>query len=390
MQRRIWVMCLSLLGLFVLSGCWDRAELPEKGFSMGIALDEASGGEISLTTQIFKPTQGVGMIGGKSTNESFTNVTTTDSTLSRAIRDIPINLGRKTQWSHTRLVIIGEKLARERNIFNMLEFLYRDHEPRLTISIMIAEGRADSYLKMKPIIENTISQQLFQSEKATASNSAKTIDTNLLKFGLQMKSEVGNAVVPYIYLSKDAQTTVTNIAGIALIKGGKYVARMAPEMVESLQMMLNNYHSGMIDIPCRNPVNPKQPMEAVEIVALKGKWKPTSMEEDALKVHVKISMDVAVVELSCSKLETVDDEKKFAENIEMTIKQRLTETTDWLKKKKFDAIGVGNKVYQKNPSLWKQWKPTWNDRFAESEFDIDVEVRVINSGTTISKPIYTK
>ena len=68
---------------------------------------------------------------------------------------------------------------------------------------MIAEGRADKYLNMKPFIENTISQQLFQSEKSSASSSAKTMDTNLLKLGLQMKSEVGNAMVPYLYLSKD-------------------------------------------------------------------------------------------------------------------------------------------------------------------------------------------
>ena len=164
MIRQIW-MSLSLSALFVLTGCWDRAELPEKGFVMGIALDQAKGGKISLTTQVFKPTQGVGSIGGKSPTVSFANVTTIDSTLPRAIRDIPINLGRKTQWSHTRLIIIGEQLAREQEIFSLLEFFFRDHEPRLTVSIMIAEGRADNYLNKKPYIENTISQQLFQSEK---------------------------------------------------------------------------------------------------------------------------------------------------------------------------------------------------------------------------------
>ncbi|MDQ0876941.1 spore germination protein KC [Paenibacillus sp. V4I3] len=388
MIRRIW-MSLSLSALFVLTGCWDRAELPEKGFVMGIALDQASGGKISLTTQVFRPTQGVGSIGGKSPDVSFANVTTIDRTLPRAIRDIPINLGRKTQWSHTRLIIISEKLAREQEIFSLLEFFYRDHEPRLTVSIMIAEGRADKYLNMKPFIENTISQQLFQSEKASASNSGKTIETNLLKMGMQMKSEVGNAMVPFLYLSKDSET-VTNVAGIALLKAGKLVGKMEPEKVESLQMLLNTYQSGMLDIPCQNPSKPNQKVEAVEIVDLKSKWQPTSLEEHSLKVHVKLNMEVAVMELSCSKLETIADEKKFAKNVEETVKQQITGTINWLKKTKFDAIGLGNKVYQKNPSLWKQWKKDWDDQFASSEFDLDVDVKVINSGTTIGKPIFKK
>lgn len=254
---------------------------------------------------------------------------------------------------------------------------------------MIAEGRADKYLKMKPFIENTISQQLFQTERSTATSSAKSMDINLLKLGLQMKSEVGNAMVPYLYLSQDG-TTVTNVAGIALLKDGKLVGKMVPAKVETLQMMLNKYQSGMIDIPCQNPSKQNQKVEAVEIVSLKSNWQPTDIKVNPLKVHVKVKMEVAVMELTCSKLETVQDEKKFAKKVEEQMKQRIKETTDWLKKNKFDAIGLGNKIYQKNPSIWKQWKKTWADRFANSEFDIAVEVKVINSGTTISKPVFKK
>jgi spore germination protein KC len=382
-------MSLCLSALFLLTGCWDRAELPEKGFVMGVGIDQVDDGKILLTTQIFKPAQGVGAVGGKAAEKQYVNVTAIDDTVPRAIRDIPINLGRKTQWSHTRLVIIGEKLARERGIFEILEIFYRDHEPRLTMSIMISEGRADKYLNMKPFIENTISQQLFQTEKSAASSSGKTVDMNLLKLGLQMKSQVGNAMVPYLYLSKDA-TKVTNIAGIALLKEGKLVGKMEPAKVETLQMVLNKYQSGMIDIPCQNPSKQSKKVEAVEIVSLKSKLQPTDIEENSLKVLVKINMEVAVMELTCSKLETVQDEKNFAKKVEGQMKVRIKETTDWLKKNKFDAIGLGNKIYQKNPPLWKQWKKNWADRFANSEFDINVEVKVINSGTTISKPVFKK
>ena len=75
MNRRIW-MFLSLAALFLLTGCWDRAELPEKGFVMGVAIDETEGGKISLTTQIYKPSQGVSATGAKAAKSAYLNVIT--------------------------------------------------------------------------------------------------------------------------------------------------------------------------------------------------------------------------------------------------------------------------------------------------------------------------
>lgn len=387
MNRRIW-MSISLSSLFLLTGCWDRAELPEKGFVMGVAIDAVKGGKISLNTQVYRPSQGV-TTGAKPAETAYMNVTTENDTVSRAIRDIPINLGRKTQWSHLRLIIIGEKLAREQKIYDILEIFYRDHEPRLTVSVMIGKGKADQYLKIKPLIENTTSQQLFQSGKSSATNSGKTIFTNLLKMGLQLKSEVGNALVPYVYFTDDPPT-ITNVAGAAMIKKGKLVGRIEPRRLEYIQMLTGEYQSGMLDIPCPNSSPKTKKLESVEVVHFQSKLQPSVVAGHSLKVRVKIKMELSLVELTCSKIKTIKDEKKFAKNVEETIKERLEEITDWLKQKKFDALGLGNKVYQENPHLWKQWKTDWDNRFARTQFDIDVMVRIINSGTVIPKSALKK
>lgn len=352
---------------------------------MGVGIDETDEGEISLSTQIYRPSQGVSSLGGKAAETAYINVVTQDNTVTRAIRDIPINLGRKAQWSHIRLIIIGEKLARERSINETLEFFYRDHEPRLTTTIMIAKGKASQYLRIEPFIENTTSQQIFQSGESADESSGKTINANLLKLGLQLKSQVGNAIIPYVYFSKDPPT-VTNVAGAAMIKKGKYVGRMAPNKVESLKLLFGEYPSGMLDIiPCPGVKKDKE-SEVVEMTNLSGKLQPIFLPDDSLKVRISLKAEIALIELSCSKIMTLEDEKKFTGKVEETIKERVEETIDWLKQKKFDALGLGNKVYQKNPRLWKKWKPDWDNRFARTPFEIDVEVKVINSGTVIPKP----
>ena len=151
---------------------------------------------------------------------------------------------------------------------------------------MIAKGKAAQYLNIEPIIENTTSQQLFQSAKASESSSSKTIYTNLLKLGLQLKSEVGNALVPYLYLT-DEPEPVTNIAGAAMIKNGKLVGRMKPQNVESLQMLTGNYTSGMLDIPCASSTKSSKKVEVVEVLNFKSKLQLEILTANSLKVGCK-------------------------------------------------------------------------------------------------------
>jgi spore germination protein KC len=369
--------------LLLLTGCWDRAELTKKGFVMGLALDEGEGGKYRLTVQIFKPAQAVG---GGGTEKSYVNIASEDYSIAKAIRDMPTHLGRKLQWSHLRVILVSDKLVKDTRLGEILEFFYRDHEPRVTASIMIARGRAADFLQMKPLIESTISQQLLDGQHSSATSNGETVDVNLLKLGLQIKSEVGNSLIPYVVIDRQDHQTVMTIQGAAMMKKGKMIGLLDSGKVEGLQIMLNKFASGMIQIPCGGKLN-KKSVEAVEVLAMRSSAR-TVTGTRSLKVRYKIEIETALSELSCTKMETMEDQKKFTDRVEQTMRQKLAATSDFLKKNKFDALGLGNKIYQKNPSLWKKWKNDWDQLFAQTEFDYDVEVKTNNSGTMIDKAVY--
>jgi spore germination protein KC len=144
----------------------------------------------------------------------------------------------------------------------------------------------------------------------------------------------------------------------------------------------------MIQMPCDSKLN-KKSVESVEVLAMKSSVKIMTGAPSP-KVHFKIVADTAVSELSCTKIETMEEQKKFTDKVEHAIKQKLVSTTDFLKKNKFDALRIGNKIYQKNPPLWKKWRDNWDQLFAETEFDFDVEVKNSNSGTMIDKAAISK
>ena len=69
------------------------------------------------------------------------------------IREIPARTGRKTQWSHQRILLISEEFVRTYPIQRFLDTSIRDLELRQLTNIAITQGKAGNYLEKQPVIE---------------------------------------------------------------------------------------------------------------------------------------------------------------------------------------------------------------------------------------------
>ncbi|MBD2872934.1 Ger(x)C family spore germination protein [Paenibacillus arenilitoris] len=378
-------IALIVVSFLLLTGCWNKVELPQKAFIMGVAIDQSENGKIQLTLQIYKPK---GRKGGEGGTSSF-NVVTTGNTLFEAVRDITMNVGRTAQWSHLRTVIVGEALAKSRNVGEVLEFFSRDHEPRLTAHFIIAKGKAADYMQLKPFIENTESQQFLQMERTSYENSSKTLEVTLLQLILQFRNQSGTVMAPYLYMYKHDKTTTPVVAGVALLQKGKMVDLVSPKDLKAVLMLRNHYKAGIIQIPCSlQDEKPNQKMDSIEVLTLETKISPRIVG-DSLTVYVHTKITGMIGELNCTDLKTAKDDQKFINKVEHIVKQSLLDNIELLQKKKADVLEIGDKIYTQNPRKWMKWRADWNDRFAESKFVVDVELKLISSGTSISKPFYS-
>jgi spore germination protein KC len=379
MKKWLVVIFLSAT-LLILPGCWNKRELDESGFVMAIAVDQGKGRELEFTSQMYRPITGQQGGGGGSPSANLL-IKTRDDSLFEAARDIPIHLGRRANWGHMRVIIIGEKLARSTDVGRLLDLFYRDHEPRHTISIMIAKGRADKILDMKPAIEQTIGQQLLLTKQVTYKSSAKAMDTTLLKLALMMNSPHGDTAITYVYEDK-REKNVLNAAGLALLKKGKMKSILPSKKVEGLIMLRDEFQSGIIEIPCPGK---KLETESVEVLNLGTKMKP-KLVGDKVNVQVKTKVEAAIGEMRCTEIKTRKDEAEFTHKVEEQIKKQMLETIHILQKNKMDVIEIGNKIASSNPKKWEKMKDTWDKRFAELPFDIQVKVKLLTTGTVIGKP----
>ncbi|MFC3798880.1 Ger(x)C family spore germination protein [Cohnella sp. GCM10012308] len=379
------VLTTSLLGL-PLTGCGDRAELPQKGFVMGLALDEAPEGGIGLTVQIFKPSQNV--IGRGKPSKSYINIQSDDESVIEAVRDITIHLGRKAQWSHMRIVLVSESLARKHSVTRLLDFLYRDHEPRLTTHMVITKGEASHYMDTPPYIENSISQQYFLSEQSSHQMTGKSVSTNLLQLALQSRSPSAVAMIPYLYERESLHESAPTVAGAAVLVDGRMKEVIPSKLLEGVQLLDNGYKSGIVEVPCSADPTAEALMKEDSLEVLSAK---TSMNVrpagDHLHLTFRVKATTAVSELVCGQMLTIKEERELRLRIQKSMEQMMSGGMDWLLQKQLDVVGAGNRLFERHTKLWRQWKKEWPQQFARSTYEVHAEVNILTSGTNVGKPV---
>ncbi len=389
MRFRLWrAGGVLLIASVLLTGCWNKYELTELGFVMGVAIDKGKDGTVQLTTQIYMPQQS----GSSSSERSFDsniNVVTTSSTNLRAARSIGAELGRKAQWSHMRVILVSEEMARTVNLGELLDLFYRDPEPRLTASILITKGSASRYLLKQPTIEQTTSQQIKRSEDASARNAALTVNSNLLALGKQLRSVTGNAIAAYIEPHPTDEEGF-RVIGTALIHKGKLVDKLSGKLSRGLLMLTNDFTLGTIDVRCEERPEGKgkqNKIESFEVSHYRSSIKPR-IENDRLVISVDSEVKGSVTELKCSALTTREQEERFARRTEEAIRQEMEQTFAVLQRRKLDMLQLGNRIYRHNPKLWFQVQPQWEDYISHAELNVHVRVRMNTTGTMIGKPVF--
>ncbi len=378
-----WIsICLLFSSTFILSGCWDHSELPIYGFVQAIALDLSEEDEnmLELTTQFIKPAPKIGSAGGGG-DKAFVNIETSGDSAFEAIRDITTRLGRKAQWSHTRIILISEELAESRHIGEMLEFFYRDHEPRMLINVGVTEGKAQEYLDGKPFIENTMSQQLKEVGKAAHKFSSKTMEVNLLSLGRQLNSELQTSKMPYYKRSEEGEPYVS---GLATFQKGKMIGQIAPLQTEALLMLLNEYGSGIVEIPCKDNSALK---ETVEVASAKTKMN-TKFKRPETSVQIAITLEGSIGELKCTSIDKSEKVDQYNKKVEKVVLDNVESTLKKMQEDQIDLIGLGNELYRKDPKQWMKVKKEWPQLFSKVDFDVKVSMNILNSGADIGKPFF--
>jgi spore germination protein len=397
MINRLKCFIIVSMLLPLITGCWDRIEIEQRGFVVGLAIDYPKSKEAEerteketeekangkkrfvMTLQMVVPSklqQGGGK-GGSGGGEAYFNISSEGESLFEIVREMAAKTSRTPFFEHIELIIVSDAVAKEGQFSKVMDFFIRHPEMRRGTKVLIARGEARKLLEVEPKNEslpvlyiNSISRNNYKNARMLPISRIGDIHEHLLKhesFTIQRISGDDREV---------------KIAGNAVFHGhtNKLIGFLGEEETEGYNFVTGEIKGGILKVPVKD-----------SLVVYDIKQASHSMEANVDDIHrIKFTINIEskgqIVE-SFEQMDYLDPnfiktiEEKAAKEIEGLANDAITKLQ---KDFKVDAIGLGNYLSNEHPDLWEKIKNDWDrgeNYFIKSVIEVKAEVSIYSSGT---------
>nr|WP_260115411.1 Ger(x)C family spore germination protein [Paenibacillus sp. YPD9-1] len=279
MKRALCKVSCFLPLLLLLSGCWGRNEVNDIGIVTATGIDTGDHGEIRLYLLLAVPRLvGTSSMNGGSESKLSTSagwvVSEDGRTIMDAYRNIQGKLPRKIFFSHNRVVIIGEKVARQ-GLMPILDFFERNRQSQLNSYVLISKSNVVDALEFKPKFEKLASEIMKEELKVKIGTSV-----HLGRF-LQMMMESGEEPYAPEILIKPSKVDEDSANGplnlvtsleTAVFKQDKLIGWLTHEETRGLKWIQNEMKEGVITAPIPEELGSGK--ASAEIIEARAKSSP--------------------------------------------------------------------------------------------------------------------
>lgn len=373
----VLVLMLSVLQ----TGCWNAREIDELGFVLSIALDKTSSG-FKVTAQMASPETYSKTPSGTVTTQKpkpFWVVTSNGKTIFEAVRNMASVSSRRIFWSHIKVIIISEQLARG-NTLEIFDFFVRNPELRLRTLIAVTPEEASKLIDVVPIMEKDPAQYLekiIKNEKLTG----KSYSIMLKDFMEDYLDPSVGPVTSRIIFDKSKSEPVLKTSGAYVFDGNKLSATLSEKDTRGLLWIKNKMDDSIMVVNCPYDNDPV----TLEIKNAKSSIK-SYMEKDVPHFIINVKADAIITEQSC--LTDFNDKQKLHEleiALGTAISKDIQSTTTMAKNMQVDFPGLSRTLHKQHKEQWHQISSKWDKLFRNSEVAVDVKVKIHH--VSLAKPL---
>ncbi len=379
----------------LLSGCWNSRELNELSITTGLGIDKVDG-QYVFTTQIINPSEVA-----KERSAKRTVVTTLDEkgdTLFEAWRKMTKKAETKMYFSHVRVLIIGEDLAKE-GVSKIMDVMLRDHEYRSDFFILIAKnGKANDILSILTTMDEIPGNKLFKSLVTSSTSYGSTTEVSLDTFITELVSTGKNLVVTGVFIEGDEEEGQTEskykyispktylmYSPLGVFKKDKLIAWMEEKESIAYNFSQGNIQSTLINVPCVEGDG----LVGVEVINTNASIN-TEQKNKKIQGDVSVEINGNIMDSECVLPQPFNDPdymKKFENNMNETIEKDIREA---IKKAQdtyqSDIYGFGNALHRSHPKVWKRVEKEWDSLFPNIEVEVKVDSAIHNTGSISESP----
>ncbi|MFP3126095.1 Ger(x)C family spore germination protein [Ectobacillus funiculus] len=394
MNRKCLTLFVILISIFQ-SGCWNQ-ELNEIGAILGTAIDLEEDKWV-ITYQIVIPRSISTQVGGGGSQSPVTVFSTKGTTLLQAIQRSSLESSRTPFFAHNRVLIISEKVAKEKGVSEIVDFYLRNGETRETMDVVLSKGPARYMLETLTPQEKIPSNTIDLIFKQTENQLSIVRRVRLIDFVSMLADPQTSAVVPEIRIegnpkkqsSLDALNNTVpkgaiKIGDIGIFKKDKLTGLLKQEEGMGIAWLTDHVQNAIIPFACAGK---EQVGSMSTFVVDRSSTNLTPViRSGKITMMVEIETEGKLNESSCAlELNKPENILKVEKQLKKQIREDILRTWEQAKEMKADILGFGQEIHKKNPREWRKLQPKWGDQLKEVELDLKIEVSVRRTGM-INKP----
>jgi spore germination protein KC len=381
MKSRIFILLpiIILLQTFALTGCWNYREIEKLTIVAGVAIDKGKNHKYQVTVETIQ----IG--GGQDILPQSQQISMEGDTIFDAVRNEISLAGKKLYWSHTKVVILSQEIAKD-GILSVVDWFNRDSETRADVLLLVSkEKKAKDIFKGSGTTSQIKSFELAEMLKSEKSLSKAPI-TELWKFANDLETPGIVATLPSVHLKKNINHYSPEINGTAIFNRDKLIGFINSEETKDMLFVLDAIKGGLLII---NGINNKYRTPiSLEIFRSKTKKQPI-IHKGKIEYKIKIDTTVSIDEIGGSAdILGTGKVKQLEQHTENILKTRVENCIKHIQSSfGVDVFGFGKQLQEEDPIIWKRMASRWEKgKFKELTFNVNTKVHIKGSGM-LSKPI---
>lgn len=369
---------ILLLYPLLLAGCWNYREIDELAVVAGVAVDKGTEGKLRVTVEVVEPG------GGKDIKPKSKLISMEGNTIFEAARNEIAVSGRRLYWSHAKVVIISEEIARQ-GATQVLDWYNRDAETRADIHILVSRGAPAGEIFTGQSEKEEVRSFNIDDMLANQKSLSKAPQTQIWEFTNHISDTGVDAVVPVVTLKQMDGKIIPFMYGSGLFKEDKLVGFLDGEETKYMLFVKDQVRGGVLVVGKTG--EEKGVQVSLEIFGSGTKTKPV-VDDRSIEFQVETETEVAIDEIAGSD-DVIEEEGRLEleRSAETMLKQRMNAVIRKTQKEfGIDVFGFGVKLREEHPQVWKRYEADWDTVFRDVEVHTSAKVHIRNSAM-LSKTI---
>lgn len=338
--------------------------------------------EYILSIQSVKPatTQDEGI-----SKETVYKAKATGKTIMEAAKNLRASTSGKLIWFHSKTFILGGDLLRTKGFKEVVDFLARNREIRLTAWVLTTHNKATDIITVKPNSEVTLGDELqgiIANQKEWGKSTVLTLKDLINLYENPHQGFVTGHIVEKEGIEGEK---IIAIEGATVIHQQKFLMHLNKEKIKPYQLLKkvgDEEPEIIFNVSLGDGEKEEKEVNTAVQVVVKNRQRKVTLKNGVPAISIRLNMDATIMETGTEEnLRTNEVNEKVLQEVSRQMRIQVEDLLYKVQKEmKVDIFDFSGLIHRKEKKYWREHEKNWHDIYPEIPVQMTVDWNLVRNG----------